>query len=148
MGTKSNPGCYHRMIEYLATLDNVSPYKEIDLDYISEIKSRGYRSFNCHVVLNGIEYYYPQYVLEKGGIKKIELSRMVEKYRRETIRLDDTAMKFDRIYMKIYKSWPDFTIIPQHVGMYKDSLGNGWYSSVHLYRVNEHYFANIDCSCF
>lgn len=146
--TKDNPGCYHRMIEYLAKCDNTSPFKEIDLDYISEIKARGYRAFNCHVILGGIEYYYPRYVLEKGGIKKLELSRMIEKYKCETIRLDDNPIKFDRIYMKLYKSIPDFKTTVNHAGKHKDSCGDGWYSNVTLYEVTGNYFADIECSCY
>lgn len=137
MYTRENPGCYHRMLDYLSEITGKSRFIEQEFKDISEVDRLTY---NTHFILNGEDLGQLQYIFRKGAVKM--LTRVIDKT--VDISLDT---KFDRIYRIINRPLKDFGIEPIKVGKYKDSLGGGWYSTVDLYQVNDKFFAMMECTC-
>lgn len=135
--TITNPGCYHSMIHYLSSISNISPYKEMNYYTIERAKPL---THNVHFILNGEDLGQLRIRYRKGGIQVLTNASNSIDY--------DINTKFDRIYKTILRDKDEFGIqITKLSTKYKDSLGNGWYSYVDLYQVNDQYFAMMDCTC-
>lgn len=135
--TKSNPGCYHSMLNYLSQITGISRTKEVEIPNIAAVKKFNY---STHFILNGSELGSLQPITKKGGVKVLTTKPM------STLELPIDQV-FDRIYIIEDRKPPEFGITPNKAGNYKDSLGGGWYSTVSLLEINGHYFAMMECSC-
>lgn len=129
-------GCYHRMIDYLAELDNTSPRKELTF----QTREEAGLSYANHYWLNGKDLGALTQVHRKGAI--LVLTDQMTKTRDLPY---DT--QFDKITRKVYKSVEEFNTPVTKAGEYTDSLGGGWSSKVQRYKVKDKYFAAMECSC-
>lgn len=133
---KSIDGCYHSMIQYLAELDNTSPYKEL----IFQTREEAGLSYLNHYWLNGEDLGALTQTHRKGGI--LVLTDQMTKSKDLPYNT-----QFDKITRQIYKSPEEFNTPITKAGQYNDSLGGGWSSKVQRYKVKDKYFAAMECTC-
>ncbi len=125
--TKEEPGCYHSMIKYLAEMENTTVYKTIIFKMLADLyEGNGkkpklkYKSHKIQAMVNG------------------RLIPFVNQGHR---------VIGSEYHVTIMKSLNDFTTKPISSGTYNDSLGGGWSSNVALYKINDNYFAMMECTC-
>jgi hypothetical protein len=136
--TKESPGCYHSMIRYLATKEQTEVYKLLRFNTKQELyastKSKKkpfrlkYRSYDIRVIDgNGDSH---QFIL--GQLRYDHPTRNIT---------------LDHFIVKVMKGMSDFTTVVKSAGSYTDSLGGGWTQKVSMYKVDDNYFADMDCAC-
>lgn len=132
--TKEDLGCYHSLIKYLATKENTDRYKILRFATQEELMDPKKKK-------NRLMYYsYDINIIDKEG--------QVHPYILDNLRYDHSkrAIIPDHILVKVLKSTSDFSTIVKGVGSYTDSLGGGWSQKVSMYRVDDKYFADMDCA--
>jgi hypothetical protein len=129
---KSNPGCYHRLIEYLAQKTGISANKEIVTKSVWKTsqhtgkKKLVYRA--CDIT-----------VVDKEGNRHLFMEN--EKP------FDKRGIEADYFIVSITRPVDEFGVKINNAGNYRDSLGGGWYSNCNMYEVDGKYFAYMECSC-
>lgn len=137
--TKENPSCFCSMLQYLAELDKTETTKSVELKEMPKSRRKGglhYIKLIC--IKDGVEYINPSKKQIKGGLWVYECEGGIQ---------IPTDVKFDSITAIVEKTLSDYKTQPKSAGSYNDSLGGGWYSKCSLYKVNDRYFANMDCAC-
>lgn len=129
--TKENPGCYHSMLKYLSEKTGIPATYEVN------VKPDNFHS-DVFYVLRGTTYRLHK-LMKKGGIPYL-----FDQFTHQPLFPLDT--KFDRKYVVKNRKPEDFNYPIWKCGTYKDSLGGGWYSKVPLYKVDDQYFAMMECS--
>ncbi len=146
--TKSNPGCYHSMIKYLAELEETDSRKLLEIT--PEVNSKtigGIRSYNKTVHIDGKEI--------KGYVKKEKITGgidVISVYTNEPFKSPERIIfSIDTPYKEmvtVWKSLKDFKTKPESAGQYKDDYGAyQGYCMVPMYRINDKYFAMMECTC-
>lgn len=136
---ESEISCYHGMLKYLAELENTTLTKFIELKAIPEnFKKTPYKRSMTKVYKNGIEYGCPTKQHIKGGLL------MYITPEKQAFPLDTV---WDKIVVEVYKGIKDFKTEIKSAGNYNDSLGGGWSQNVSMYKINDRYFAMMDCAC-
>lgn len=136
--TKENPSCFCSMLRYLAELDKTETTKVLTLKEMPISRRKGGLRYNKLICTkDGIQYVNPSKKQIKGGLWVYECDGV-------QIPLDT---KFDLIEAIVNKTLSDYKIQPKSAGSYNDSLGGGWYSKCSLYKVNDRYFADMECAC-
>lgn len=152
--TKSSPGCYHSALKYLSELTGISKRKELILKDLSETRkihnNKGkskliYPARDIFVEYKGERLWMPKMIDLKGGKRIYIFIKSPSDYSTEIELPKDT--KFDKVGVVINRQLEEFKQEIKNEGMYKDSLGGGWYQDVCLFSVNGNYFAYMDCSC-
>lgn len=143
--TKESPGCIHQLLKALCDKKNI-PYKyKVSYKTIEDASARN-KSYNVHVIIDGKQYRYYRKRQIKGGVFVYEL------YIGDTptTMIASLNIVFDKIWAIKTRTPVEFTpeLHNLHVGKYKDSLGGGWYSNVELYKLDDNYYANMECNCF
>lgn len=129
---KSNPGCYHRLIEYLAQKTGISANKEIVTKSVWKTsqhtgkKKLVYRA--CDIT-----------VVDKDGQR--------HPFMENEKRFDKRGIEADYFAVMISRPLDEFGVKINNAGNYLDSLGGGWHSNCNLYEVDGKYFAMMECSC-
>lgn len=129
---KSNPGCYHRLIEYLEKKTGISANKEIVAKSVWKTsphtgkKKLVYRAYDITVV-------------DKEGNRY--------PFMEDEKRFDKRGIEADYFAVMITRPLDEFGVKINNAGNYRDSLGGGWYSNCSLYEVDGKYFAYMECSC-
>lgn len=143
--TKNNPGCYHQLLEYLSKISGIPLKKEIVFNSVRDMVEKNkngktvlkYNRRDIWVEKNGNRYWMPIKKQRKGGLYEIEMQ-------------DGTTFpigtEWDRVGVYITRQQKEFGIEIIPSGKYQDSLGGGWSQSVALYRINDKYFADMDCA--
>lgn len=145
MFTKENPGCIHDMYAHLSRLSGIPIMEEVKLPYNEVFKTNkkgkvklAYPSYNVNYVINGrnVGWLYKQ--MRKGNIAVLTNGKEDFPY--------DVAIDHFIVHRRRNKA--DFGVEIEDLGKsYNDSLGNGWWSKCHLYKIGDKYFANMDCTC-
>lgn len=136
--TKDMPGCYHSLIRYLATKEQTEVYKLLKFNTHHEL----YSKTKSKKKLFKLKYRsYDISVIDKNG--------QSHHYMWQQIRYDHATRAIipDHFLVKVMKGMSDFTTIVKGAGSYTDSLGGGWTQKVSLFKVDEQYFADMDCAC-
>lgn len=136
--TKESPGCWHSMIRYLAIKEQTDVYKLLRFNTKQEL----YRPTKSKKKPFRILYKsYDISVIDKDG--------QSHHYMLGQDRYDHPKRNIipDHFLVKVMKSMSDFTTVVKSAGSYTDSLGGGWSQKVSLYKIDEHYFADMDCAC-
>jgi hypothetical protein len=129
---KSNPGCYHRLIEYLSEKTGISVTKEIVCKTVWK-KSP-------HTGKNKLVYRaYDITVVDKDGQR--------HPFMENEKRFDKRGIEADYFIVSITRPVDEFGVKINNAGNYRDSLGGGWHSNCNLYEVDGKYFAMMECSC-
>lgn len=133
-------GSLYDMRKYMSELSGISPYKEV----VFENTQQSGFSYRNRFVLNGVEIGPLAKVFRKGGIQVLTNNEHVSGFAAVGDLPLDT--KFDKIYRRVLRDIDEFGIKYTHAGDYKDCLGGGAYSMVPRFRVNDRFFAAMECS--
>lgn len=134
MYTKESPGCYHSLINFLATIESTEQYKVLTFYGMDELykwnkpktkRKLQYKSYDIQVI---------------SGTEK-------HAFIKDNKRFDVLGITPDKFEVTVLKNVSDFKTQVNHAGSYKDSLGGGWHQTVSLYECNGSYFATMDCAC-
>lgn len=129
--TKENPGCYHSMLEYL------SKKTGIPATYQLNVKPDNFHSDVFYVL--GLTTYRLKKLMIKGGTPYLcdyDTSQP----------LFPLTTKFDRKYVVKNRKPEDFNYPIWKCGTYRDSHTGGSYSKVPLYKIDDQYFAMMECA--
>lgn len=129
--TKEDPGCYHRMLEYLSNKTGIPVTYELNV---------GADNFHSDVIyeLRGTKYKLKKLMI-KGGTPYL--------WDQQTnTPLFPLTTKFDRKYVVKRRKPEDFNYPIWKCGTYRDSHTGGSYSKVPMYKVDDQYFAMMECA--
>lgn len=129
--TQSNPGCYHSMLAYLSELSGISARKEIKKNKVIYSLGSG----------------KPKLQFKSWDIIVVDREGNKHSYMENCKRYDERGIVVDHFLVMVNRSLDEFGIEIEDAGSYKDCLGGGWHQMVQLFKVNDQYFATMDCSC-
>jgi hypothetical protein len=136
--TKESPGCYHSMIKYLADKENTDQYKILRINTHQELYTKtASRKRPMKLICRS----YDLKVIDKEGISH---PFIIDQLRYDHVK---RAIIPDHFLIKLMKDTTDFTTPVKAAGGYTDCLGGGWTQRVSMYKVDDHYFADMDCAC-
>lgn len=142
MGTKSNPSCYHGAIAYLSNLTGQSKTKEIAIEKAEYLRSRPHP--NRHNKNN-----FKTKLLYKADsiVIQTECGKSISYFPEPNKRFDAYGYVFKCAIVTVNKNVEDFGIKIESCGYYTDCLGGGWTQKVPLFKINDFYFASLECKC-
>lgn len=129
---RSDPGCYHGLLKYLADKTGISLNKDIVTKNVYKVskhtgkKKLQYRAMDVTVV-------------DKEGQRHPFMDNQK--------RYDLRGIIADHFIVNVPRIISEFGIDVREAGNYRDSLGGGWYSNCALYEVDGKYFAAMECAC-
>lgn len=141
-----NPGCYHDALEYVSKITGIPIYKEITFKSVKEmthINKKGkrelkYKRSNVWVEKGGKRYWSPFKRNIKGGGQVITTKENVE---------FPIGTNWDKVGVIMRRNLEEFGVEIKSAGTYNDSLGGGWSCTVPKIRINDKYFAYMECTC-
>jgi hypothetical protein len=138
LNTKDNPGCYHSMIKYLASINNVDSYI---IDQVNNTRDLFHKPDAKNSKNRGLKYHSQDIVV----VDSKDFQQYPYIYNDK--RYDQNGIVPALFLCKRLRRISEFNIKPEKIGKYKDSLGGGWYQIVDLYEIDNQFFAEMECAC-
>lgn len=130
--SRQDPGCYHRMLEYLSIKTGIDLFKDVVVKSVWKTSPHTGKKKLIHPASN------ITVVDNEGGTHPYMLDQR---------RYDLRGIEANHFVVSLVRSSDEFGITINHAGNYRDSLGGGWYSNCHLLEVDGRYFATMECAC-
>lgn len=154
MNTYDSPGCYHDAIRYCSDTTGLSQMIELQLNSLSEtrlLRKNGtskliYPIYSIFVELMEKRWWCSEKQTIKGNINVLKVRDSPIDYN-PIISIFPIDTTFTKIGVLIRRPLEDFNLKIESAGNYQDSLKGGWYQSVKKIKIDNQYFAMMDCSC-
>jgi len=129
---RSDPGCYHKLIEYLSQKTGISQFKEVIKKQVWKTSPHTGKKKLIYMAANIV-------VVDKKGNRHA--------FMKDQKRYDLRGIEADHFAVSVMRDSDEFGVKVNHAGNYRDSLGGGWYSNCSLLEVDGKYFATMECAC-
>lgn len=130
--SRNDPGCYHRMLEYLVAKTGISLFKEIVTQRVWKVSPHTGKKKLIYPASNIV-------VVDNEGNRHA--------YMQDKKRYDLRGVEANHFIVSVLRSSDEYGVTINNAGNYRDSLGGGWYSNCNLLEVDGQYFATMECAC-
>lgn len=130
--SKSDPGCSHRLREYLSEKTGISLTKDMVIKNVYKVSK--------HTGKKKLQY-------RATDITVVDKSGNIFPFMKDQKRYDLHGVDVDYFIVNVPRAIEEFGIKVNNVGNYRDSLSGGWYSNCELVEVDGRYFAYMECAC-